>query len=104
MALSSAAHKKKLSLSHHKICTHDDSPTMLPNNKRLANVSLRGLKRKLKIIEQHHNCYRAFMEETINKGDAELAPMPAAIKTVCHLPHHGMHHLSKPGKLGVFNS
>lgn len=51
-----------------------NSSPNLPNNKRLATIRLQCLKRKLKANKQYYNQYKTFMEETINKGDAEPAP------------------------------
>ncbi|XP_030597267.1 uncharacterized protein LOC115788399 isoform X1 [Archocentrus centrarchus] len=78
-----------------------NSPPALPNNKRLATVRLQCLKKKLKANKQYYDEYKAFMEEIINKGEAELAPTASEEKTEWYLPHHGIYHPRKPGKLRV---
>ncbi|KAL6475780.1 hypothetical protein MHYP_G00168200 [Metynnis hypsauchen] len=63
-------------------------PPNLPNNKRLATVRLQCLKKKLKANKQYYVQYKTFMEETINKGDAEPAPTTSEGETEWYLPHH----------------
>lgn len=41
------------------------------------------------------------MEETINKGYAELAPATSEGETDWYLPHHGIYHPRKPDYLRV---
>lgn len=78
-----------------------NSPPNLPNNKRLATVRLQCLKKKLKTNKQYYDQYKTFMEETINKGDAEPAPTTFTGETEWYLPHHGIYHPRKPDKLRV---
>ncbi|XP_067265626.1 uncharacterized protein [Chanodichthys erythropterus] len=78
-----------------------NSPPNLPNNKRLATVRLQCLKKKLKTNKQYYDQYKTFMEETINKGDAELAPTTNPGETEWYLPHHSIYHPRKPDKLRV---
>ncbi|XP_039907300.1 uncharacterized protein LOC120746094 [Simochromis diagramma] len=78
-----------------------NSPPNLPNNKRLATVRLQCLKKKLKANKQYYDQYRTFMEETINRGDAEPAPIASQGQTEWYLPHHGIYHPRKPDKLRV---
>ncbi len=78
-----------------------NSPPNLANNKRLATVRLQCLKKKLKTNKHYYDQYKTFMEETINKGDAEPAPTTSAGETEWYLPHHGIYHPRKPDKLRV---
>ncbi|CAI5683011.1 unnamed protein product [Oreochromis niloticus] len=78
-----------------------NSPPNLPNNKRLATVHLQCLRKKLKANKQYYDQYRTFMEETINRGDAEPAPTASQGQTEWYLPHHGIYHPRKPDKLRV---
>lgn len=78
-----------------------NSPPNLPNNKRLATVRLQCLKKKLKANKQYYDQYKTFMEETIDKGDAEPAPTTSEGQTEWYLPHHGIYHPRKPNKLRV---
>ena len=71
----------------------DNSPPSLPNNKQLATAQLQHLKRKLMANKQYHEQCTVFMEETIRKGDAELAPAAAEGETVWYIPHHGVSQL-----------
>ncbi len=70
-----------------------NSSPNLPNNKRLATVRLQCLKKKLKANIQCYDQYKTFMEETINKGDAEPAPITSEGQTEWYLLHHGIYHL-----------
>lgn len=78
-----------------------NNPPNLPNNKRLATVRLQCLKKKLEANKQYYDQYKLFMEETINKGDAEPAPTTSEGETEWYLPHHGVYHPRKPDKLRV---
>lgn len=73
----------------------------LANNKRVATIRLQHLERKLKSNKKYHTEYTAFMEETISKGEAELAPPAGEDETVWYIPHHGVYHSKKPDKLRV---
>ena len=77
------------------------SPPTLPNNKKLATLRLQHLKRKLKANQQFYDHYKTFMEEVIKNGDAELAPEAPARGIGWYIPHHGVYHPKKPGKLRV---
>ena len=79
-----------------------NSPPNLPSNKRLATVRLQCLKNKIKASKQYSDQYKTFMEETINKGDAEPAPWTSEGQTEWYLPHHGIYHPRKPDKLSRF--
>ncbi len=73
----------------------------LPNNKRLAAALLQHLKKRLKSNKQYSDHYKAFMEEIINKGNAEPDPVIPEGETVWYIPHHGVYHPQKPDKLRV---
>lgn len=77
------------------------NPPSLPNNKKLAIIRLQHLKKKLKANQQFYGDYKAFMEDVIIKGDAELAPEASVGDVVWYIPHHGVYHPKKPGKLRV---
>ncbi|KAL4006146.1 hypothetical protein ACER0C_005859 [Sarotherodon galilaeus] len=78
----------------------NDPPT-LPNNKKLATVRLQHLKKRLKADKQYHEHYCSFMRDIISCGDAELAPPLSDGETAWYIPHHGVYHPKKPGKLRV---
>lgn len=77
------------------------SPPLLPNNKKLATIRLQHLKRKLKANQQFYDHYKTFMEDVISNGDAELVPETAVGDVCWYIPHHGIYHPKKPGKLRV---
>ncbi|KAJ8411421.1 hypothetical protein AAFF_G00162290 [Aldrovandia affinis] len=77
------------------------NPPLLPNNKKLATIRLQHLKKKLKANQQLYDHYTTFMEDVIDNGDAELAPEALAGGIVWYIPHHGVYHPKKPGKLRV---
>ncbi|KAL0154441.1 hypothetical protein M9458_048704, partial [Cirrhinus mrigala] len=76
------------------------SPPTLPN-KKLAIIRLQHLKRKLRANQQYYEYYKTFMEKVIRNGDAELAPEASVGNIVWYIPHHGVYHPKKPGKLRV---
>lgn len=78
-----------------------ESPPLLPNNKKLATIRLQHLKRKLKANQQFYDHYKTFMEDVISNGDAELVPETAVGDVCWYIPHHGIYHPKKPGKLRV---
>lgn len=52
--------------------------------------------------KQYHKDYVAFMSETIARGDAEKVPEVEVHKSpVWYIPHHGVYHPQKPGKIRV---
>ena len=74
----------------------------LQDNKLCAIHRLRCLERKLKRNEQYYKDYNTFMEETITRGDAERVPDEEISKTPAwYIPHHGVYHPQKPGKIRV---
>ncbi|XP_073785217.1 uncharacterized protein [Danio rerio] len=77
------------------------NPPSLPNNKRLALLRLQHLGKKLRSNQQYHENYKIFMEEMLNKGDAEIAPVIPDKETAWYIPHHGVYHPHKPDKLRV---
>jgi hypothetical protein len=74
----------------------------LPNNKVCAIYRLRCLERKLKRNEQYYKDYKTFMDDIIASGDAEKVPEEDINKTPAwYIPHHGVYHPQKPGKIRV---
>ena len=80
-----------------------DTP-WLPNNKQTAEAKLQSLKRKLKRDENFHRKYREFMEDLIQKRYARTMTEDEAVRRSqrkLYLPHHGVFHPQKRGKLRV---
>ena len=73
----------------------------LPDNKDSAVIRLNHLKRKLQRDEKYKEQYIKFMEEVIEKGDAELVEDGGSEGERWYIPHHGVRHAKKPDKLRV---
>lgn len=75
----------------------------LPNNKVCAVYRLKCLARRFKKDMQYYSDYTAFMNEIIACGDAEKVPPEEDEKcSAWYIPHHGVYHPKKPGKIRVF--
>lgn len=73
----------------------------LPDNKQMAKVRLEHLKGKLSKDQKYKEHYVKFMNEVIEKGDAEQAYSEAKEGEKWYIPHHGIYHPQKPDKLRV---
>ena len=74
----------------------------LPNSKGLALNCLMKLRRRLSGDDQFRKDYCSFMEEIISSGYAEWVPIDeTASRQVWYIPHHGVYHKKKPGKIRV---
>ena len=76
----------------------------LPNSKELAMSRLMKLKRRLTSDDQFRKDYNSFMQDIICSGYAERVPVDEAStksKQVWYIPHHGVYHKKKPGKIRV---
>ena len=79
----------------------EDRPS-LPDNRVCANHRLKCLRKRLEKDKQYHKDYITFMAETIARGDAEKVPAEEINKSpVWYIPHHGVYHPQKPGKIRV---
>lgn len=92
---------KKNSHGHYEMPLPFKEKTCLPDNKQLAVIRLNHLKRKLSKDERYKEHYVKFMEEVIQKGDAEEVEDDAKEGEKWYIPHHGVHHSKKPDKLCV---
>ncbi|XP_056272262.1 uncharacterized protein LOC130195038 [Pseudoliparis swirei] len=78
-----------------------DKPN-LPNNKSCAVQRLKGLERKLKRDQKYCSDYMHFMKDIIARGDAEKVPEEELNnQPAWYIPHHGVYHPHKPGKIRV---
>ena len=67
----------------------------LPNN---GGVVLRRFKQN----EGYFRDYQKFMDEILERGDAETIPAEELEdETAWYIPHHGIYHPNKPGKIRV---
>jgi len=75
----------------------------LPNSKGLALNRLMKLKRRLSSDDQFRKDYCSFMQDIISSGYAERVPIDetSTSKQVWYIPHHGVYHKKKPGKIRV---
>lgn len=73
----------------------------LPDNRSSALIRLNHLKRKLQRDERYKEQYVKFMEEVIEKGDAELVEDGGSDGERWYIPHHGVRHAAKADKLRV---
>ena len=73
----------------------------LPYNKYQAAQRFSFLKRKFDKNEKFKADYIRFREEIITKGYARKSTMTAAPGKTWYLPHHGVYHSNKPGKIKV---
>ncbi|XP_028412945.1 uncharacterized protein LOC114535824 [Dendronephthya gigantea] len=96
---------------HHRSDGHYEIPLPfreddleLPNNKKLAAYRLRNLKSRFDKDERYKEDYVKFMNEMIKKGHAEkIPPEEESAKNgkIWYIPHHGVYHPKKPGKIRV---
>ena len=76
----------------------------LPNNKEMALRRLEKLKRRLKNDPQYRKDYLKFMDDLMDNEHAERVPLNELTRSnddVWYLPHHGVYHPKKPGKIRV---
>ncbi|KAI4893045.1 hypothetical protein NFI96_006436 [Prochilodus magdalenae] len=73
----------------------------LPDNRQLAMVRLNHLKRKLLKDETYKKHYVMFMNEVIERGDAEEIKDDGIEGEKWYIPHHGVYHPKKLDKLRV---
>ena len=81
-----------------------NGPPVLPDNKHLALSRLRSLRRKLLRNETYRLHYETFIGNLIQNGHAEKVPDCEVENNnghVWYIPHHGIYHPKKPGKLRV---
>ena len=73
----------------------------LPNNQSQAEKRFACLERKLSRNPQFQQDYIKFMNELILKGYARESTSAAETGKCWYLPHHGVYHPNKPGKMRV---
>ncbi|KAJ8262890.1 hypothetical protein COCON_G00153470 [Conger conger] len=92
---------RKNSHGHYEMPLPFKERPMLPDNMLLATVRLNHMKRKLSKDQTLHKNYTDFMKEIIDRGDAEETKEDGVKGETWYLPHHGVYHSKKPGKLRV---
>lgn len=86
---------------HYEMPLPFKSRPSLPDNKDSAMIRLNHLKRRLQRDEKYKEQYVKFMEEVIERGDAELIEDGGTKGERWYIPHHGVRHAKKPDKLRV---
>ena len=76
--------------------------TILANNRYLAEKRLLSLKKTFLKDPDFFSDYKGFVEELIDKGYVTKSKKEAPEGRKRYIPHHGVYHLSKPGKIRVF--
>ncbi|XP_032425349.1 uncharacterized protein LOC116724101 isoform X1 [Xiphophorus hellerii] len=79
----------------------NDRPN-LPNNMSSAMQRLNSLKRRFIRDPKYYSDYAKFMEDIIARGDAEkVTEKELCNSPAWYIPHHGVYHPQKPGKIRV---
>ncbi|XP_040928808.1 uncharacterized protein LOC114866078 isoform X1 [Betta splendens] len=74
----------------------------LPSNKACAVHRLSCLKRRFKRDQKYHTDYKNFMKDLIARGEAEkITDEELNNEPAWYIPHHGVYHPQKPGKIRV---
>ena len=73
----------------------------VPDSKPMALNRSKGLKRKLLRDDEYHKQYRKSMKELFDFGFAEPAPDTCQVDRGWYIPHFGVTHPDKPGKVRV---
>ena len=92
---------RKNSQGHYEMPLPFKERPNLPDNRQLAVVRLNHLKRKLSRDERYKEQYIKFVEDVIEKGDAEEVHDGGKEGEKWYVPHHGVYHAKKPDKLRV---
>ena len=82
-----------------------DSKPSLPNNKEVAKKRLGFLHKRFQRDPKYKEDYTAFMKDIFDRGYAEKVPPSERTSetqgSVWYIPHHGVYHPKKPGKIRV---
>ena len=74
----------------------------LPDNKKAAMTRASSLRQQLLKKPEYREKYTTFMQEILDKNEAEKIPESERKTSPCwYIPHHGVFHPKKPGKLRV---
>lgn len=79
-----------------------DPQSNLPSNRTLTENRLKSLKKKMLRNNQFRYDYKAFMQDMVEKGYAEVFNETEDINGIeWTIPPHGFYNLQKPDKIGV---
>ena len=92
----------KLRNGHYQVPLPFKDPCIdLPNNRHQARQRFSYLEKKFSKNDQFREDYIRFMKDIIAKGYARKSTTKAASGKTWYLPHHGVYHPNKPGKIRV---
>ena len=77
---------------------HDE---MFSDNRSMAEARLKNFKKRFSRDKQYHGDYKRFMEDMVQKGYAEKSSQQVQQDKTWFIPHHGVYHPSKLGKIWV---
>jgi hypothetical protein len=89
---------------HYQLALPFRDSVRLPNNEVQALQRLQSLKKKLEKNPDFHKDYNTFMETVFKNHYAEQVPDEDLSRNdgkVWYIPHHGVYHPHKPGKIRV---
>ena len=72
---------------------------MFPKNRVQALQRASYLKKKLQKNDELHSDYKKFVSDMIEQGYCEKVEFPEGLGRTWYLPHHGVYHPEKPGKI-----
>ena len=78
-----------------------NSNLKLPNNRVQALERASYLKKKLQKNDEFYSDYKKFVSDMIEQGYCEKIEFPEEPGRTWYLPHHGVYHPEKPGKIRV---
>ena len=78
-----------------------DQEVQLPNNRAQTSTRAKWLAKKFQRNQKLLSDYQAFMDELLEKGYAVKIDAPAEEGKLWYVPHHGVYHPQKPGKIRV---
>ena len=93
----------KMFINHYKPPFPLRNPyAVFPNNRRMAESRLKNFKKRFIKDKQYLKDYSSFMEDVIKKGYAGKSdPKAYQEGKTWFIPHHGVYHPSKPGKIRI---
>ena len=80
---------------------HCQKGIKIPNNRSQALKRMHQLKRRLKKDSSFFQDYQCFMDDLVANGFSRKATSPSTDDSTWYLPHHGVYHPCKPGKIRV---
>ena len=87
---------------HYEIGLPIKNPNLtIPKNRVQALQRASYLKKKLQKNDEFHSDYKKFVSNMIEQGYCEKAEFSGGPGRTWYLPHHGVYHSEKPGKIRV---